>query len=462
MSRHAFRSIGPAPARAAFDSHSQIRRPDRFALAIALALTCVLAGPWLAGSALASDEAGGVDVAATIPVLIDEAMAQNPGIDAMRARSRELDELARSAGVWNDPMVSVEYANAPVDSFRLDESPMSGVVFKLQQRLPEWGSTGAAKAVAERRVARSEYARTEAELQLALGIEQLYWNLTLSRLLEDVTRRHLARSRELIRAVRARYEVGRVGQNALLRLEVLEERLEDDLHDFALAQRTLSAGLARALARDPEAAFDTPGVVTATPPEGDLEGWTRLARASNPQLAALREEVALQTDAATLSRTKLLPEVDVWVAYRLRTANSVDDGTDFFSAGVSVPIPFGSRKTALRGEAASFAARDGARARLAAELDRIEAELIGAEARWTRASEKARRYASSLIPAARAALETTLNDFAVDRAEFSTLYEAETDLLALERAQLSAAVETHLQRATVRATTGHDDLGGES
>jgi outer membrane protein TolC len=481
MSRHAFRSIEPAVATAALGLRSRIRRPVplpsdlrpaataappprlrrpavRLFPSIALALAC----PWIAGSALASDETGTVDAAATIPVLIDEAMVQNPDIDAMRARSRELGELARSAGVWNDPRVSVEYANVPVDSFRLDESPMSGVVFKLQQRLPEWGSTGASKAVAERRVARSEYERTEAELQLALGIEQLYWNLTLSRLLEDVTQRHHARTLELIRAVRARYEVGRVGQNALLRLEVLEQRLEDDLGDYTRAQRTLSAGLARALAREPGAAFETPTVVAATPPEGDLQGWTRLARASNPQLAALREEVALQTDAAALSRTKLRPDVDVWVAYRLRTANSVDDGTDFFSAGVSLPIPLGSRKTALRGEAASFAARDGARARLAAELDRIEAELIEAEAGWTRATEKARHYAASLIPAARAALETTLNDFAVDKAEFSTLYEAEIDVLMLERAQLSAAVETHLQRAIVRATPGHDDLGGES
>jgi len=97
-----------------------------------------------------------------------------------------------------------------------------------------------------------------------------------------------------------------------------------------------------------------------------------------------------------------------------------------------------------------------------AALDQVESDLISADASWQRAYEKAGTYGASLIPAARAALETTLNDFSVDRAEFSTLYEAEIDLLTLERAYLQAAVETLLQRANVRATTGRIDLGGAS
>ena len=63
-----------------------------------------------------------------------------------------------------------------------------------------------------------------------------------------------------------------------------------------------------------------------------------------------------------------MPEIDVFVAYRLRTVETpTDDGTDFFSAGVTIPIPVASGSTALTGERARFAARDGARARQLAE-----------------------------------------------------------------------------------------------
>jgi outer membrane protein TolC len=406
--------------------------------------------------------AAGDEVVDELTLLVDEAIAQNPSLEAMRDRTRELSELAEISNTWPDPNVSVEYMNAPVDSFSISDHPMGGVQFKLQQRLPEWGWTRAAKEVAEHSVEHSRHARAEAEVQLRRSVETLYWNLALSRLLEGVTGKHLARTRELIHAVRIRYEVGKTGQNALLRLGVLRDRLQDDLGDFKRAERKLSAGLARALARTPNHRFETPKAVEAISPEGGVQDWTEYAQQHRPELAAIREEIKQQEKAATLSRIRIRPEVDVWLKYRLRTVETMtDDGTDFFSAGVSVPIPWGSRKRGLGGEAASLAARDGASARLAAALDEIEAELIAIEASWNRAAEKAATYKGTLTPAALAALEITLSDFSVGKAEFSTLYEAEVDLLALDRSYLSATIETHLQRAAARAITGHRNLGGK-
>lgn len=425
----------------------------RVALGCAL-LTC-------SGSAIANSSA--TPTTDDVLALVDVALAHNPDITAMRARTLELDELARVSSKWSDPHVSVEYLNAPVDSFAVSDTPMGGVQFKLQQKLPAWGWSRAARAVADGDVRRSRHERAETETRLRLGVETLYWKLALSRHLEALTQRHLDRTQELSHAARARYEVGRAGQNELLRLEVLAGRLEDDLGDHTRTQRSISAGLARVLATDGSLEFATPTELDAIPIEGDVTTWMAHARESRPALEALREEIGMQTDAASLSRTAGLPDVDVWVKYRLRTAETaVDDGTDFFSVGVSIPIPIAGRSRASGLERSHFAAREGARSRLAAKLDRIEAELIAAEASWQRAAEKAAAYETELIPVARAALETTLNDFAVGRADFSTLYEAETDLLDLERASLIAKAETRLQRAAVRAATGRMELGGDS
>ncbi len=399
----------------------------------------------------------------TVPQLIAEAVAQNPSVDAMRHRTRSLGETASVASTWADPMFGVAYMNAPVDSFAIDESPMSGIEFTLQQRLPEFGWSRATREVAERSVARSRHARAEAEVQLARSVETLYWKLALSRQLEGVTQKHLDRTLELIRAVRARYEVGEAGQNTLLRLEVLQERLRDDLGDFESAERRLIAGLSVALARDPDTQIATPSRVAPIAPTGDPQSWLEQARQHRPELAAIREEIELEHDSARLARIGTRPEVDVWVKYRLRTATTpTDDGTDFFSAGLSVPIPFNSSKRNGGVHAARMAARDGARAQLAAAIDRIEAELAEVDANWQRATQKAATYAERLIPGALIALETTLSDFSVGRAEFSTLYEAEVELLTLERAYLTATIETYLQRAAARAATGLRDLGEPS
>jgi outer membrane protein TolC len=170
--------------------------------------------------------------------------------------------------------------------------------------------------------------------------------------------------------------------------------------------------------------------------------------------------VRVEEQEAKLARIKTRPEVNVWAKYRLRTVNTpIDDGTDFVSIGVAVPIPWGSRKQGLGQEAAHHAAERAARARLDAAVDQIEAELQIAEAAWSRAFEKANTYQESLIPAARATLEITLSDFSVGKADFASLYESEVDLLMLEKAYITATIETHIQSATARSISGSSDLG---
>jgi len=392
--------------------------------------------------------------------LADEAIRKNPGIEALRSRSQALSEIAGSVGTWKDPMLGIEYVNAPVDSFRLDRSPMSGLQFSLQQTFPEWGWSKASKEVAESRVEASRYATEEAQVQLKRNVEELYWRLAQSDLLHRVTGSHLERTQELLDAVQMHYEVGRVGQNAVLRLGVLRDRLRDDLSDFERADRQISAGLSGALARPIEKRFDTPDEVVPIPVEGSAEQWLDVAIQERPGLKQIREEARAEGQEARLARIETRPDVNVWAKYRLRTVSTpTDDGTDFVSVGMSVPIPWGSRKQGLGREAAHREAERGARARLEAAVDRIESELHVAEAAWARAYEKATSYHESLIPSARATLEATLSDFAVGKADFASLYESEVELLMLENAYITAAVETHLQSANARSISGSSSLG---
>lgn len=392
--------------------------------------------------------------------LAEEAVRENPGIEALRARSQALGEIVESVGNWKDPVVGIEYMNAPVDSFRLDQVPMSGLQFSLHQNFPEWGWRKASKQVAESRAAASRSATAEAQVQLRRNVEVLFWRLTQSDLLHRVTRSHLERTQELMDAVQLHYQVGRVGQSAVLRLEVLRDRLRDDLNDFERADRQISAGLNGALARSARNPFDTPNEVVPLPVEGSAVSWIDAAIRDRPELNQIREEVRIEEREATLARIETRPDVNVWAKYRLRTISTpMDDGTDFVSVGMSVPIPWGSRKQGLGREAAHREAERGARARLTAAVDRIESELHVVEAAWARAYQKATAYHESLIPAAHATLETSLTEFSVGKADFASLYESEVDLLMLEKAYITATIETRIQSATARSLTGVSDLG---
>ncbi len=350
--------------------------------------------------------------------------------------------------------------NAPVDSLQLDESPMSGVQLSVQQNLPEWGWSRGSREVAELRVAASRQQTAEAEAQLRRSVEVLYWKLALTRILHGVTTEHLERTEELMRAVRARYEVGDAAQNSMLRLMVLRDRLKDDLGDYQRGEKEISAGLARTLSRPPETVFVTPTEILAVPVAEGSALWTEKALKARPELLKIQEEIKLERKAAELARIQARPDLSLWMKYRIRDVDTaMDDGTDFVSAGISIPIPWGSRKASLGREAAHRHAERGAKARLDSVIDAIESDLVSMEARWSRAYAKSFAYRNELLPMAQTALETTLSDYAVGQAGFSTLYESEVDLLMLETSYFKASVATYIERAAVRATTGQASLG---
>jgi len=393
--------------------------------------------------------------------LAHEAIEANPTLEAMRARITELSALAGAAGTWSDPVIGVEYSNAPVDTFALNDHPMTAVQFQAQQTLPPWGWSRLREEVAESRVLESEHALAEAKTQLRREVFDLYWQLALSRMLAAVTREHVAWAEDLLEALRARYETGRAGQNELLRLQVLRDRLRDDLGDFARADRVLSAALSRTLSREPDSAFSTPPDLVPLPVGGSGPEWVAMAREERPELQRLEDSVRTAEKSAELARVEGWPDVSVWLKYRLRTIDTEqDDGTDQVSAGVSIPIPWGSAKRSQAERAAQMQAARAGRARLAAELDRVESEAESIHARWTRAFEQAVAYREHLIPDARAALETSYSDYTVGRADFATLFDAEATLLDLERTLYTSAAETHIQAAAADAVIGAAHSGG--
>jgi outer membrane protein TolC len=394
--------------------------------------------------------------------LADEALEANPGLEMLRARVSELDVLAGVSGTWSDPVIGIEYSNLPIDEIpSLNEHPMSALQLQAQQTLPPWGWSRLREEVAESRTLESVHALAEAQSRLRREVFELYWRLTLSRMLEAVTREHVARTAELLEAVRARYETGAAGQHQVLRLGVLRDRLRDDLGDFARADRVLTAALARTLSRGAESAFVTPAQLEPRSVGEGISEWLALAREARPELKRLEKVIQTAEKAAELARIGGRPDVTLWMKYRMRTIDTpLDDGTDQVSAGLSIPVPWGSAKRSRAERAAHLQAARGGRARLAAELDRIESELEAIHARWTRAFEQAVEYRENLTPAARATLETSFSDYTVGRADFSTLFEAEVALLDLERTLRSATVRTHIQAAAADATIGVADRGG--
>ena len=392
--------------------------------------------------------------------LVQIAWQTNPSVASLTEKIEAARQRVPQAGVWADPMLAVEYSNVPVDTFALGDHPMSGVQLKLQQTFPFPGTTGKRKAVAEAMTGVARFDLKEKQNQIRAMVKRAYWNLTLVRHLRVITEQHVQEIDDLVVSVNSRYQTGAAGQHDLLRLMVLRDRLIDDLDDFNRKEATVLASLNTLLNRAPDEPVQTPAKVEpAVVSMPEQEAWDS-AQKSHPLVLAKTEQAKADRLGAERASYEGWPDPTVWVGYRFREEITnpqgmvTDKGIDFFTAGLSIPIPVfnGSRWGAAERE--KLAQKRSAQSDRAAIAEQIRGELRTAYASWQRAISKSKTYAETIQPVQKQTLQATLAAYQVGRADFTSLYAAEVGLLDVERELIKAKSETWIQQANVETLVG--------
>ncbi len=386
--------------------------------------------------------------------LAEAAVMENRSIEALRNRIQALEHRAGAASQWSDPVVSTELSNFPVDSWSVGESPMSGVQFKIAQKIPFPGKNRIRTGVAGYEFLEKEWELEEQKNRLRHLVRETYWNLALNRGLERLTERHAALAGRLADAVRAAYKTGKADQHVLLSLQLRESKLRDDLDDFEKKRKALLAVLNAALHREQRTAVGTPAEIPAVAPRGTLPEYLELAETFNPRLKETETRALRFSEAAKGAALEKWPDLTAWGGYRIRFPAGADNGTDFFSLGVSIPLPFDYTNRSGNRRAGFLAMVDSEKERFEAIRDEIgssmEIELIA----WTRAHEKFTAYSERLVPDAARILESALSAYRAGRADYTDLFRAELQLLELERDLLIAKSATRIHRSRMEILAG--------
>jgi len=387
--------------------------------------------------------------------LVEQALSAHGSVDAAQLRIEALTYRSEQARAWPEPVLGLEYGAMPVTAPSPGNPPMSGVQLRVQQSLPAPGTVALRGAAADARIEVAAASLADVQVELAAAVRRAWWQLALIRQLRAVTSEHVDQVDQLLDTVRAAYEVGRAGQADLLGLQVLRGRLVDELHDFDRREREQLAALDAAIAADGEASIDTPATTPHLPFPDESQDLHASAVRDNPSLRGLSASADAERASAATARREAWPDLTLWAGYRLRAAvDGVDEGVDQVSVGVSLPLPTSARKRWRSAEHAHEAQARAVEAEQAARGDRIAADLEIALARWERAAQRADSYRGSLIPAAHSALDAAQSAYRVSQTDYATLYQAEVQLLELQRTVCVAAANAHLAEVEVARLLG--------
>lgn len=391
--------------------------------------------------------------AAYFGALAEEMRTNHPALRAAGARLDAANANTNAVRRFADPVFKL--GGAAFEQRGGSAREDGDLIYGLEQPLPLFGKTAAARQVAEAE-AGTQRARVEEQFQtlrraLAQGLYQAAYR---ERMLE-IGREDLAWLETMTRATEERYRAGTASQFDALRMQNERAKRADLLQTDTRHRDQAIVGLNRLLNRDSQATWPTLRLPAIA---GALEYSPRLvslAIRNEPRIKTMQREIRQAEATATATRRSRYPEVGVGIEGR---QYSGDGGFREGMVTLNLSLPWFNRDKYRQD-----LARDEAKVK-AATLDVADYEqglreelhhlVVGIDA----ARREALLYQDEVIPRSEVALSSAHNSWVAGRAMSLEVMEARRMLLDARMAYARAVAEQYTRLAELVLCCGLGDI----
>jgi cobalt-zinc-cadmium efflux system outer membrane protein len=369
-----------------------------------------------------------------LKTLISEALQANPAVKEKAQVKEASKEAIRPAGALDNPEVSLGFLNIPTDTFALNQVDMTNAPqIGVRQKFPFPGKRRLRSEVAEEQNKADEFSLQDKVNEIRSRVIQGYWNLALAYASYDITQKDKELWQQVVEVAETRYAVGQGMQADVLQAQVQLGNYLDRLFQWHQREESITADLNSLRSKPPNTTIARPQPLKPRPLNLNLDNLLKLA-AEQPQLQALKSQVAKQEKAVQLAHKDFLPDFGVGVAYGFReTTQAGAIRPDFFSGTVSLDLPIwwkAKQKPKLREQKARQAAAENA---YQSFYDRAAAAIKDRYVILQRLSQQIQLYGQGIIPQARQAAEASLAAYRTGTLDFARLTQ---NYLALYSAEL--------------------------
>lgn len=397
-----------------------MRYPNRQHTTLLLCLFWVLLG-----LALALPAAAQTDLPEDLKTLISEALKANPEVKQKDRLKSAAKEAVAPAGALDDPKLSVNILNLPVDTWSFAQEPMTQKQFALSQKIPFPGKRRLRSEVASEQARADELTYQDKLQEVRARVIQGYWNLALTYAGFDITQKNKLFWEQVVQVAETRYGVGQGRQADVLQAQVELGNYLNRLLQWRQRQESVQADLNALRSKPPQTPIPQPQPLKSRAFGLYLDRLLAQAK-SRPQLESLQALIARQDKAVELARKDYLPDVNIGVAYGFR--ETLDPPVsrkqaDFFSTTITfdLPIWYGSKLNPKLRE--QLDRKSAAQEAYRSLWDRLAAAIKDRYAKLQRLNHQISLYEQGIIPQARQAAAASLADYQVGMLGFERLYQ---------------------------------------
>ena len=399
--------------------------------------------------------AGDAAPGATVESLLSLARERNPEYAGMRQEAQAASERIEPAGNLPDPKLRIELMDITKmgeQSPTLWPSNVGSTRYTFMQDVPWFGKRDLKRDIAaqEAQGASGRALGTWAELssRIKSGYAQFYYLHQSERL----TREILDLMARLEQVAQARYAGGLAAQQDVIRAQVEQSNMKNELIALENEQRVVQARLNALVARPANAPLMTPQSLRPIPAPSQLDYGILEAkvREHSPQLFALDAQIKAARSNRELTYKNRYPDFTLGI-FPTQYGNAFPD----WSLMVEVNIPFqqSSRRSQEREAEGMLAAAESRRETSANQvLTELAENLSGLDA----ARRTEMNTSTRLRPQAELASQSALASYENGKVDFATLLDAQRQIRQAKQSQIKAQLEAQVRLAEIEKLIGED------
>ena len=391
----------------------------------------------------------------TVDGLVDYARNNNPEYASMRHEADAAGERVTPAGALPDPRFRIELMDITrmgEQSPTLNPSRVGSTKYTISQEIPWYGKRDLKREIAEIEADGAQGKARGAWAEIAARLKSAHAQLYLIGRNEAISREILDLMVQLEKTAQARYAGGLAMQQDVIRAQIEQTAMKNELIMFDNEARMLTARINTLLARPASAPLAMPEALKPIPAPAKLDfvALEERVRSRNPRLFADDAGIRSAEKKRDLAYKERYPDFMIGVS-PVQFDSSVKEWE--LMVEFNIPLQQSSRRAMERESESMLAA---ARSR----KDATANDLLGELAENLAAIEAARRQeqlvATTLLPQAQMTFSSALASYENGQADFAMLLEAQQQIRKARLSQIKAQAEAQVRVAEIERLLGED------
>jgi len=384
--------------------------------------------------------------------LIEEALRDNPQIQAAKYRYEASKARVRLLRTLQDPKFEYEYDKITADMDAVmngSTAPMR--TFAISQEIPFPTKLFLRKEAAQKEANAYEQEYKETERKIVKDVKEAYFQLYLSNKKIQITNENLELLNQFIDVANKKYSVNKAGQQDSLRAQVEYSKLSNQLVLLQQEEIISQSLLNSLLNKQPNAEVGLPEENDSKGLEIEEEKALQLAKDNRPELKSFKEMVRKSEIDLSLAKQEYLP--DFMIKYK---REEKDGGVGSWSGmlGVTIPLWFWEKQDSFVKEANANVGV--VRADYQATENTVFFETRSSLARFNAAKNLVKTYETGVLPQVQAALETARLGYQSDKIGFLDLLDTQRTLREFQMEYFESLANLEIARADLERSMGTD------